>query len=275
MKSFISHSSERNLKHNKEIAKNNESKDPLDNITFKVIGDFGKWQFKTALLMALLKLPMAWYQLNILFLAPPQNFWCEKPMILSQYSDGEWRDICAPFTQAVMMWGVVCGGILFPMWADRYGRKNPLMAGIVIQCVAGFVTSVVKQYWIFMMSWFILAVAVGGLGVVSFVMSIEGAVPALFLYSGELFPTLGRNAGVGGVTTFARIASMVAPGIVSLDEIFADLPLILLAFVSFCQLTLLLPLPETKGLPLPDTLEDAERYSTNQNIRHGGRRNKK
>ncbi|CAK1555155.1 unnamed protein product [Leptosia nina] len=446
------------------------SKDPLDNITYKIVGDFGKWQLKIAILMALLKLPMAWYQLNILFLAPPQNFYCVKPKSFTQYTDDEWREMCLPkieeypclifdpdilsvapnmdraliplvpckefvydtsvfsrtiisdwnlvctrhwlihFTQAVMMWGVVCGGIFFPMWADKYGRRSPLMAGIIIQFIAGFLTSVLRQFWAFLISWFILAVAVGGLGVISFVMSIEvvsgkwrtvipilyqspfgigntilaglayflrdwrhlefslgvlsslfllyhylieesprwllatgqtekacaisltglislpgcllclliitkfgrkttvcvfqmissicfvlillipkemftndwprllvagigfaglsGAVPALYLYSGELFPTLGRNVGVGGVTTFARIASMVAPGIVTLDEVMADLPLILLAIVSFCQLALLVPLPETKGLPLPDTLEDAERFFFKRRIGH-------
>ncbi|CAG4930720.1 unnamed protein product [Colias eurytheme] len=527
-----------------------DAKDPVDNIAFKILGDFGKWQLKISILMALLKLPMAWYQLNILFLAPPQNFWCAKPKICNRYSDDEWRQICSPlnqehpclifdpdilavapmidrslvplvhckkfvydtsvfsrtitsewnlvcskhwlvhFTQAVMMWGTVVGGILFPIWGDKYGRKNPLMFGILLQFVAGFLTCVVRQYWMFMIFWFILAVATGGLGIISFVVcmevvggkwrtiipifyqlpfglgntvlallaywirdwrylefalscltslfllyyfvmeesprwllatgqlekacvvlekaakfngrendfknakrtllklgtnkrhnpgffafiksrnmrtktlllsvnwfctglafftfsqylgyiatnlylmiflsglialpgcmlclciimrygrkttvwifqiitsicfliilfipkemyaedwprlivagigfaSLSGTVPALYLYSGELFPTLGRNAGVGGVTTFARIASMIAPGVVSLDEIKSDLPLIILAVMSFCQLALLVPLPETKDHPLPDTLEEAERFSKLENQHHG------
>lgn len=49
--------------------------------------------------MALLKLPMAWYQLNVLFLAPPQNFWCAKPDSLSQYTDEEWREMCIPVSK--------------------------------------------------------------------------------------------------------------------------------------------------------------------------------
>lgn len=83
-------------------------------------------------------------------------------------------------------------------------------------------------------------------------------MPALYLLTGELFPTVGRNVGVAGVTIFARIASMVAPIVVSLNDVKPDLPLILLGVMSFCQLALLIPLPETKDKPLPDTLEEAE-----------------
>lgn len=88
----------------------------------------------------------------------------------------------------------------------------------------------------------------------------QGSIPALYLLSGELFPTLGRNLGVSGVTTFARIASMMAPAVVSLDSVVPNLPLILLAVTSAIQILLLLPLPETKDSPLPDTLEQAEQF---------------
>lgn len=42
-------------------------------------GPWGRWQAKQAVLLALLKLPIAWFQLAILFLAPPHPFWCEDP----------------------------------------------------------------------------------------------------------------------------------------------------------------------------------------------------
>lgn len=86
----------------------------------------------------------------------------------------------------------------------------------------------------------------------------QASVPTLYLYTGELYPTLGRNVGVGGVTTFARVGSMIAPFILSLDSIVKDFPLMLIAATSFLQMFLLTPLPETKGRALPDTLQDAE-----------------
>lgn len=89
---------------------------------------------------------------------------------------------------------------------------------------------------------------------------MQGSIPALYLLTGELFPTVGRNAGVSGVTMFARIASMIAPAVVSLDQIFANLTPTLLAAMSLAQIFLLLPLPETKDSLLPDTLELAELF---------------
>ncbi|CAH2238405.1 jg21110 [Pararge aegeria aegeria] len=156
----------------------------VDDLTFKIVGNFGKWQLWLSIYMAMLKMPLAWYQLNIIFMAPPQDYWCAKPESFNMYTEQEWRDICAP-----------------------------------------------------------------------------GTVPALYLFSGELFPTIGRNSGVAGVTTFARISAMVAPAIVSLDGVMHDLPLVLLAIMSFGQLALLVPLPETKGQPLPDTLAQAEQFN--------------
>ncbi|XP_026733500.1 organic cation transporter protein-like isoform X2 [Trichoplusia ni] len=491
--------------------------------------------------MAVLKFPIAWYQLNIIFMAPPQDFWCQKPAVFKKYTEREWRKICCPrveehpclifdpdllildpnmdktliplvpcpkfiydtsvfkrtitsdwnlvctkhwlthVCQGVMMWGIVLGGIIFGVWADKYGRQFPLMMGIIIQAVASFIASVIPWYWLFLCNWFILALASGGIGIISFVISMEvvsgkwrtiipviyqlpfglgnavmaslaywfrdwrklefalaslssiyiiywlwvpesprwllatgqtekaseilkeiarqngrdltlreirqlirehevqrepdpgfmaflrsknmrvktlllsmnwfctglafyafaqylgsiggnifmavaltgvistlggftcifvitrygrkttvglyqlvtsicfvlilmiprskysndwprllfagigfagmaGTIPALYLFSGELFPTLGRNVGVSGVTTFARVASMVAPAIVTLDSFLTDLPLIILTFISFAQMLMLLPLPETKGSPLPDTLEQAEQF---------------
>ncbi|XP_045769430.1 organic cation transporter protein-like isoform X1 [Maniola jurtina] len=513
-----------------------------DEITFKIVGDFGNWQFWISFSMALLKLPIAWYQLNIIFMAPPQEFWCAKPKSFIKYTEEEWRDVCAPkieehpclifdpdilliepdmdrsliplvtcpqfvydatvfsrtiisdwnlvcskhwyihLTQCIMMWGVLLGSIIFGIIADKYGRKTPLMIGITMQCIMSYITSVLPSYAIFLVCWFILAIASGGIGIISFVISMEvvggkwrtiipilyqlpfglgntvmailaywlrdwrklefalatlssfymfywvfipespkwliataqnekalevlhkaaqqnnreqyfeenkdslqkckkqvrddpgfmtfmksesmrlktmllsinwfctglaffsfsqylgfiggnifltvaisgiisvsggliclyivtrvgrkttvwifqiitafcfvfifcipkdvfandwprllfaglgfaglsGTVPALYLFSGELFPTIGRNSGVAGVTTFARIAAMVAPAVVSLDELMPDLPLALLAVMSFGQLALLGPLPETKDQPLPDTLAEAEQFN--------------
>lgn len=61
------------------------------------------------------------------------------------------------------------------------------------------------------------------------------------------------------MTTFARIASMVAPAVVSLDSLLVELPIIILAIISVAQIFIILPLPETKGAPLPETIEEAEK----------------
>lgn len=73
-----------------------KAKTDTPDLTTKVIGDFGRWQFRIGFLMALLKLPIAWYQLNIMFMAPPQDFWCTKPKFLTGFSENEWRKISYP-----------------------------------------------------------------------------------------------------------------------------------------------------------------------------------
>ncbi|CAK1585512.1 unnamed protein product [Parnassius mnemosyne] len=513
----------------------------VDNITNKLIGDFGRWQLRISILMSLLKLSLAWYQLNIIFMAPPQEFWCAKPESFAKYTDEMWRKICVPhvveypclifdpdilalapkmdrtliplvlcrkfvydeslftrtitsdwnlvcerrwyiyLTQCVMNFGIVAGGIIFGVAADKYGRKKPLMITILIQTSASYFACVVPWFWLFLVNWFILALGCGGISIISFVLCIEivggkwrtiipvlyqlpfglgnavlaflaywlrdwrqlefalatissvylmywfwipesprwllvtgkiekakeileeaakennmnvdvhgalsllirkeeskkslgfmsllrsrsmrrktlllsvdwfltglsfftfsqylgfisgnifltvamsgiisipggviclfiiskagrkrtlgvfqlittscfiaiflipkdgrinewsrlifagtgfaamaGSVSALYLFSGELFPTVGRNVGISGVTMFARVASMVAPAVVSMDYKMPGLTILLLIVTSFIQVLILLPLPETKGHPLPDTLEEAEIFT--------------
>lgn len=72
-----------------------------EDVTSKVVGDFGRWQLQISILMSLLKLSNAWYQLNIIFMAPAQNFWCAKPPELDHISEKEWRDICAPVSYLI------------------------------------------------------------------------------------------------------------------------------------------------------------------------------
>ncbi|XP_049872469.1 organic cation transporter protein-like [Pectinophora gossypiella] len=516
---------------------------PHPDVTAIVVGDFGWWQLKISTLMSLLKLSNCWYQLNIIFMAPQQEFWCQKPPSMARYTETEWRSMCAPrieefpclifdpdilsiapdmdrsmiplvpchkfvydksifertmtsdwnlvcekhwlihITQCTMMCGVLLGGVFFGMLADKYGRKNPLLICIILQALASFIASALPWYWLFLINWFVLALASGGITIISFVLCMEAvsgkwrmivpvlyqlpfglgntvmavlaywlrdwrklefslaclsslyafywfctpesprwllangqidkamevlyvaarengrkwtkeqirglipiriapekrkipafvdflrhknmrlktillslnwlftgiafytfcqylggiggnmfvtvaitgiistpgpilcvfvitrtgrrntvwtfqvltavcfvallvipreeypndwprllfagigfaamaaSVPTLYLYSGELYPTLGRNRGVGWVTIFARLGSMIAPFIVSLDSINQNLPLMLLAVTSFGQIVLLLPLPETKDTPLPDTIEEAERFT--------------
>ncbi|KAF5284073.1 hypothetical protein FQA39_LY17122 [Lamprigera yunnana] len=53
--------------------------DVLDN----TIGEFGRWQCHTSILMSLLLLPMSWIQLGIVFFAPPTDFSCKTPTHLT------------------------------------------------------------------------------------------------------------------------------------------------------------------------------------------------
>ncbi|EFN89278.1 Organic cation transporter protein [Harpegnathos saltator] len=88
-----------------------------------------------------------------------------------------------------------------------------------------------------------------------------------YLFSGELFPTVVRNIGVGASSMFARLGSIVAPFVVSLiitsdvafqSSIKAWLPLVVFGPLPLIGAALCLLLPETAGCPLPETLQDGE-----------------
>lgn len=76
-----------------------------------------------------------------------------------------------------MMWGILLGGIIFAIIADKYGRRIPLLAAIAIQGIASFFASIIPWFWIFILDWFLLALANGGIGVISFVICMEVILP--------------------------------------------------------------------------------------------------
>lgn len=80
----------------------------------------------------------------------------------------------------------------------------------------------------------------------------------VYLYAGELFPTVLRNSGVGLSSTVARIGSMVAPFVATLSHNIAWLPPVAFGTVPLIGACLCIILPDTKGKDLPDTLEEVE-----------------
>lgn len=75
----------------------NEGPDEFDPLK-QTIGDFGLWQLKISVLMSLLKLPIAWFTLSIVFLAPPQQFWCKKPPFVNM-TDEQWLSFSKPIDE--------------------------------------------------------------------------------------------------------------------------------------------------------------------------------
>lgn len=81
----------------------------------------------------------------------------------------------------------------------------------------------------------------------------------LYLYSGEIFPTVVRSTGIGLCVSAGQLGSMVAPFITS--DIGARLPYmppLIYAITSFLAFGLTFQLPETIHMSVPNTLEDGE-----------------
>ncbi|XP_070712123.1 solute carrier family 22 member 6 isoform X1 [Pempheris klunzingeri] len=80
----------------------------------------------------------------------------------------------------------------------------------------------------------------------------------VYLYTGELYPTVIRQTGMGFVSTMARVGSMAAPAVLILDEVLPALPSVVYGGSAVLAGCFACFLPETLNVPLPDTIEDVE-----------------
>jgi hypothetical protein len=60
------------------------------------MGNFGRWQLWVCLCISIVKFPVAWHALGIVFLAPPVESWCRKPEALQNLTDEQWRNMSQP-----------------------------------------------------------------------------------------------------------------------------------------------------------------------------------
>lgn len=86
------------------------------------------------------------------------------------------------------------------------------------------------------------------------------AFPTVYLYAGEIFPTVVRNIGVGSASMAARIGTMLAPFVASLSQTSHALPPLIFGIIPIIGAGMVLFLPETNGTALPETLEDGEEF---------------
>ncbi|XP_026546027.1 solute carrier family 22 member 6-B-like [Notechis scutatus] len=83
----------------------------------------------------------------------------------------------------------------------------------------------------------------------------------VFLYTGELYPTVIRQTGMGFGNTMARVGGIVAPLVRMTGEYLPSLPLVIYATAPIISGMAACFLPETLNVPLPDTIEDVETRS--------------
>ncbi|XP_063225466.1 organic cation transporter protein-like [Bacillus rossius redtenbacheri] len=168
------------------------------------IGDVGRWQVVVFLWIALLKFPVAWHQLGIVFLAPPVEARCQQDLNSSDHCMArgpngteerctswrydrsvftetivtEWDLVCSRHqlsnvAQMVFMFGVLAGNCLFGIAADRFGRKKPLVVAMALQSLTGAASALVPWFEAFLAFRFLAAFATGGSMITSFVLCLE------------------------------------------------------------------------------------------------------
>nr|XP_003937710.1 solute carrier family 22 member 11 [Saimiri boliviensis boliviensis] len=85
------------------------------------------------------------------------------------------------------------------------------------------------------------------------------SLTCLFIYRAELFPTTVRLTADGLTQVVGRLGSMMGPLILMSRQALPLLPPLVYGVISIASsLVVLFFLPETRGLPLPDTVQDLE-----------------
>lgn len=95
--------------------------------------------------------------------------------------------------------------------------------------------------------------------------AITGSFSVLFLFTPELYPTNLRNAGLGFSSTFSRLGALISPFVGTLAEEVPWAPGTIFSGMCFIVTLLILKVPETRGVELPQNLKEVEElYNKNR-----------
>ncbi|PIK46958.1 putative organic cation transporter protein, partial [Apostichopus japonicus] len=83
----------------------------------------------------------------------------------------------------------------------------------------------------------------------------------VYTWAVELVPTSLRSIGLGVFSLTSRIGSVIAPLILLLEDVWIGLPYFYFGGAATLAGLLCLLLPETKGKPLPTTIQDTEQLA--------------
>lgn len=152
------------------------------------MGGLGRWQIWVCAIVFLLKFPVAWHQMGIIFLAPKTEFTCIDPEIpkcdascqehvfntsvFTNTLQQEFDLVCehqslASLSQTLFMLGILVGNMFFGALADNLGRRIPLVIAVIVQLIFGVASSFATNFWLFVFFRFITAAATGGTMVTS------------------------------------------------------------------------------------------------------------
>ncbi|XP_025965609.1 solute carrier family 22 member 3 [Dromaius novaehollandiae] len=151
--------------------------------------------------------------------------------------------------------------LLILVTIDRIGRRLPFAISNIVAGIACLITAFLPDD----LPWFKTTVAtLGRLG-------ITMAFEIVYLVNTELYPTTLRNFGVSLCSSLCDLGGIIAPFLLfRLAAIWLELPLIIFSILAVVCGLLVLLLPETKGISLPETVEDVEQLSS-----HDGKCGKK
>lgn len=92
----------------------------------------------------------------------------------------------------------------------------------------------------------------------------EAAFTTAYLFTSELYPTVLRQTGLGLTALMGRLGASLAPLAALLDRVWLLLPKLAYGGIALLAACTALLLPETKTAQLPETIQDVERKSTQE-----------
>ncbi|GIY03443.1 organic cation transporter protein [Caerostris darwini] len=144
------------------------------------------------------------------------------------------------FMYYVLFWGI-----------KKWGRRPTLIALMMVGGTACAAIAFVPLK----LSWLSTSFAMVGK------FCVTGSFGLMYLYTGELFPTVVRNVTLGSCSMCARIGSVLAPFVRELGKAtHPAVPNILYGLLALSSGLLAFLLPETREQKLPDTLEEGENF---------------
>ncbi|XP_053317158.1 solute carrier family 22 member 3 isoform X2 [Spea bombifrons] len=132
---------------------------------------------------------------------------------------------------------------------DRIGRRLPFALSNAGAGIACLITAFISKD----MLW--LKITLATLGRLGITMAFE----IVYFVNTELYPTSLRNFGVSLCSGMCDLGGIIAPFLLfRLAALWEDLPLIIFAILGLVCGGLVMLLPETMGISLPETVEDVE-----------------
>uniref|UniRef100_A0A8C4R149 Major facilitator superfamily (MFS) profile domain-containing protein n=1 Tax=Eptatretus burgeri TaxID=7764 RepID=A0A8C4R149_EPTBU len=86
--------------------------------------------------------------------------------------------------------------------------------------------------------------------------ALSSSFTTIYLWVGETFPTVLRQNAYGLSSMMARVGAMISPLVILLKEHFFPLPQLIYGSVALSAGLVAILLPETRNMPLPDTIEE-------------------
>ena len=80
---------------------------------------------------------------------------------------------------------------------------------------------------------------------------------SVYLYTSELYPTSIRATAVGFCSTIARVGGVLGLLMGGLRQVWPPFPMVIMGAIGLLAGILALLFPETTGLTLPETMEEA------------------